>query len=70
VQEFGMIGYTQWRIGAHVTGMRHREYEWSVAGDLSRDTQQSAGFYARLGLATRAASRACGGTGVQRWSWQ
>lgn len=53
VQEFGMIGYAQWRLGAHVTGLRFDEYEWSAAAGLARDSGRSTGFYARVGLAMR-----------------
>lgn len=44
---------TQTRIGAHLTGVRTGEFEWSAAAGHVRDNFQREGLYARFGLTMR-----------------
>lgn len=41
---------TQWRAGAHLSGLRFGIAEWSIAGGYARDSYGRSSPYARLGL--------------------
>ena len=43
----------QYRIGAHLTGLRTGTLEWSVGAGYERDGFQRDGIYGRLGFAVR-----------------
>lgn len=53
VQYFASDGYRQWRLGAHITGLKADGYEWSAAGGFAEDSEQRASPYLRLGFITR-----------------
>jgi hypothetical protein len=44
---------TQTRFGAHLTGLRTGDYEWSIAGGHIEDSFNRDGIYARIGLLLR-----------------
>ncbi len=46
-------GYSQWRLGAHVTSFRTGDAEWSAAGGWSLDTNNRSSPYLRLGFMQR-----------------
>jgi hypothetical protein len=52
-QLFASEGYRQLRFGAHVTGMKTGNYEWSAAGGWAEDSGRRSSPYLRLGLFTR-----------------
>ncbi|MDB5566239.1 MAG: Cellulose biosynthesis protein BcsS [Tardiphaga sp.] len=43
----------QYRIGAHLTGLRTGDYEWSIAAGHVQDSFQREGIYGRLGITVR-----------------
>jgi hypothetical protein len=49
----GADGYRHVRLGAHMTGLKIDNYEWSAAGGLARDSEGRSSPYARLGLLQR-----------------
>ena len=46
-------GYSQWRVGAHVTSFKTGNAEWSAAGGWSIDTNNRSSPYLRLGFMQR-----------------
>jgi Cellulose biosynthesis protein BcsS len=46
---------SQYRVGAHLTGLRTDQYEWSIAGGGVWDSYQREGIYARIGIVMRPA---------------
>lgn len=44
---------TQYRFGAHLTGLKVGATEWSLAGGYARDSFHRSGPYARIGVAFR-----------------
>ena len=46
-------GYSQWRLGAHVTSFKTGNAEWSAAGGWALDTQNRSSPYLRLGFMQR-----------------
>lgn len=52
-QFFASDGYRQWRLGAHLTGMKADGYEWSAAAGLAQDSDKRASPYLRLGFIHR-----------------
>jgi hypothetical protein len=53
VQYFASDGYRHLRLGAHITGMKMGNYEWSAAGGWAGDSDGHASPYLRLGFMTR-----------------
>ncbi len=45
--------YQQFRVGAHVTGLKYRWFEWSGSLGWATDTDSRDGFYGKLGLLMR-----------------
>ena len=45
----------QHRFGAHLTGLRSDEYEWSIAAGHVRDSYDRQGVYGRIGVVIRPA---------------
>jgi hypothetical protein len=45
--------YQQLRAGLHVTGLRYSWVEWSAAAGWAMDSDDRAGFYARIGMHVR-----------------
>lgn len=43
----------QYRVGAHLTGLRTGEFEWSLAAGYVRDSFQRSGIYGRITVLTR-----------------
>jgi hypothetical protein len=52
-QMFASDGYKQWRIGAHITGLRTQRVEWTLASGFAEDSDRKTGAYFRLGMMTR-----------------
>lgn len=44
---------SQYRVGAHLTGLRTDEYEWSFAAGRVWDSYQRDGIYGRIGIVVR-----------------
>jgi hypothetical protein len=44
---------TQYRIGAHLTGLKTSSLEWSLAVGYVQDSFQRDGAYVRIGVLTR-----------------
>jgi hypothetical protein len=53
IQYFASDGYRHLRLGAHVTGMKTDNYEWSAAGGWASDSDGRTSPYLRLGFMTR-----------------
>ena len=43
----------QYRLGAHLTGLRTGAFEWSLAAGYVRDSFSRGGLYGRIGVLTR-----------------
>ncbi len=52
-QTFACTGYSALRLGAHVTGLKTGQFEWSAAAGWSEDSDRLSGLYLRLGILTR-----------------
>jgi hypothetical protein len=52
-QFFGADGYRHWRLGAHITGLKAENYEWSAGLGYARDSDGMAGPYLRMGFNVR-----------------
>jgi len=52
-QTFACEGYQQVRFGAHLTGFHIGDFEWSLAGGWSEDSDRRASPYVRFGLSSR-----------------
>jgi hypothetical protein len=52
-QAFACIGYSQFRFGTHLTGLKTGLWEWSAAAGWSSDTDRRSSPYLRLGILTR-----------------
>lgn len=52
-QVYGGDGYSQWRLGAHITSFRTGEAEWSAAAGWAIDTSNRSSPYLRLGFMQR-----------------
>ncbi len=52
-QFFGSDGYRHLRLGAHVTGFKTGNYEWSAAGGWAGDSDRRSSPYVRLGVLMR-----------------
>lgn len=52
-QFFGCDGYDQIRVGAHVTGAKIGDTEWSFAAGWAQDSDHRHGGYARIGVLIR-----------------
>jgi len=53
VQYFGADGYRHLRLGAHLTGLKAENYEWSAAAGWARDSDGQMSPYVRLNMMTR-----------------
>lgn len=47
------VDYQQWRLGAHITGLRIDALEWSTAGGWAVDSFRRGGPYLRMGMNAR-----------------
>jgi hypothetical protein len=52
-QTFACIGFTQARIGVHLTGLKTGPFEWSAAAGWSEDSDHRSSPYFRVGILTR-----------------
>lgn len=52
-QTFACTGYSQVRLGAHMTGLKTGQFEWSAAAGWSQDSDRRSSPYLRLGVLTR-----------------
>ena len=52
-QAFACIGFTQARIGVHLTGLKTGQFEWSAAAGWSGDSDHRSSPYLRFGVLTR-----------------
>jgi hypothetical protein len=52
-QIFACIGFTQARIGVHLTGLKTGPFEWSAAAGWSEDSDHRSSPYFRVGILTR-----------------
>ncbi len=52
-QLFASEGYRQLRFGAHITGIKIDNYEWSAAAGWADDSDRRSSPYLRLGIFTR-----------------
>ena len=52
-QTFACIGFTQARVGLHLTGLKTQQLEWSVAAGWARDSDHRSSPYLRIGVLTR-----------------
>jgi len=52
-QALWCIGYQQWRVGAHLTGLHIDGFEWSGSAGWALESFGRAGPYFRLGVNTR-----------------
>ena len=52
-QTFACTGYSQLRFGAHMTGLKTGQFEWSAAAGWSQDSDRRSSPYLRLGVLTR-----------------
>jgi Cellulose biosynthesis protein BcsS len=52
-EAFACVGYSQYRVGVHMTGMRTGDWEWSAAAGVSTDSDRRVGPYLRLGFLMR-----------------
>jgi len=53
IEYFGSDGYRHLRLGAHLTGMKAEEIEWSAAAGWAQDSQGRASPYVRLNMLRR-----------------
>lgn len=53
VQHFGSDGYRHTRFGAHLTGLKTENYEWSAAAGWAHDSDRTSSPYVRLNVSTR-----------------
>jgi len=53
VHHFGQDGYRHTRFGAHFTGLKAENYEWSAAAGWAHDSDRTSGPYVRLNISTR-----------------
>lgn len=53
IQYFGSYGYRHLRLGAHITGLKTDNYEWSAGAGWAQDSVGRGSPYLRLGFATR-----------------
>jgi len=53
VQSFGSFGYRQLRLGAHISGLKTDDDEWSAGAGWAHDSEGRSGPYLRLGLVRR-----------------
>ena len=52
VQAFASDGYSQQRIGLHVTAFKTGTLEWSAASGYARDSDHRSSAYVRFGIST------------------
>jgi hypothetical protein len=52
-QVYSGDGYSQWRLGAHITSFKTGDAEWSAAGGWSLDSDNRSSPYFRLGFMRR-----------------
>jgi hypothetical protein len=52
-QVYGGDGYSQWRVGLHITSLKTGDAEWSAAGGWAFDSDSRSGPYLRLGFMQR-----------------
>ncbi|MGH6682994.1 MAG: cellulose biosynthesis protein BcsS [Pseudolabrys sp.] len=52
-QTFACEGYSQMRLGAHVTGLKTGQFEWSAAAGWANDTDRRSSAYVRFGVLMR-----------------
>ena len=52
-QAFASDGYSQRRIGLHITALKTGDFEWSAAAGWARDSDERSSLYLRLGVLTR-----------------
>ena len=52
-QTFARVGFTQARIGLHLTGLKTGPFEWSAAAGWSADSDHRSSPYLRIGILTR-----------------
>jgi hypothetical protein len=52
-QAFACIGFTQARLGIHLTGLKSGQFEWSAAAGWSGDGDHRSSPYLRIGMLTR-----------------
>jgi hypothetical protein len=53
VHHFGQDGYRHTRFGAHFTGLKAENYEWSAAAGWAHDSDRTSSPYVRLNISTR-----------------
>lgn len=53
VQAFASDGYTQYRVGAHITALKLGDAEWSAATGYATDDDDRSSAYARFGVSRR-----------------
>lgn len=53
IQYFGSYGYRHLRLGAHITGLKTDNYEWSAGVGWAQDSVGRGSPFLRLGFATR-----------------
>jgi hypothetical protein len=53
VHHFGQDGYRHTRFGAHFTGLKTDNYEWSAAAGWAHDSERTSSPYVRLNVSTR-----------------
>lgn len=53
VQTFACTGYNTLRFGAHMTGLKTGQFEWSAAAGWSGDSDRRSSLYVRLGVFIR-----------------
>jgi hypothetical protein len=52
-QTFACIGYSQFRLGLQLTGLKTEQWEWSAAAGWADDSDRRSSPYLRLGVLTR-----------------
>ena len=52
-QTFACTGYSQLRLGVHLTGLKTEQWEWSAAAGWAEDSEHRSSPYLRLGILTR-----------------
>jgi len=50
---FACIGYNQFRLGIHLTGLKTEQWEWSAAAGWAGDSDHRTSPYLRIGVLTR-----------------
>lgn len=53
VQHFGSDGYRHTRFGAHFTGLKAENYEWSAGAGWAYDSDRTSSPYVRMNISTR-----------------